>query len=79
MSVHRFDLRKCTTPARAAASSQPEEWNTLPERRQLAFRNVILLHTRDWSVRAIAEDLGIPTTTVQRWIDAWRAGKPVRQ
>jgi plasmid maintenance system antidote protein VapI len=43
----------------------------------IVLRNVILLHTRGWSVRAIAEDLGVPKSTVQDMIDRWRSAPRV--
>jgi IS30 family transposase len=44
--------------------------------RTAIVRNVILLHRRGWSVRAIAEDLGLPKSTVHDAIGRWRRSVP---
>jgi transposase len=51
----------------------PVEPDTSAVRGTIVLRNVVLLHTRGWSVRAIAEDLDVPKSTVQDMIDRWRS------
>lgn len=77
VSVHRFDLQKHAEHAAAPACSSDGSPDT-PRDPAAILRNVILLHLRDWSVRAIAEDLDVPRSTVQDMIDRWRSSPASR-
>jgi DNA-binding NarL/FixJ family response regulator len=72
MGAYRSDLRKHIRDdprERAGTRDVPDTSSPDPA---TVLRNVILLHVRGWSVRAIAEDLDLARSTVQDMIGRWR-------
>lgn len=83
MAVERLDLRRYHADPSlkhaedAQARDTSAKWNNDIQRMHTTIHNVLLLHSRDYSVRAISEDLDLPKSSVQRIIQNWRTGKRI--